>query len=505
MIVADFRITTTADNITFSDWRYLGIRAALVMEVDNDVATYDYEINYKCGGSIVKTVSGNVAENTVISVLESFYEGGKKYVTDGGQASSLTVTSSTTSLNINVTEASQYTCTVNAKAGDVLLAAEEESVYDGDNVTVYYQMAYAKDGKWYFIDKNGSAPGYGVVFNGVTSNQTENKTTYVLNEDLVYFGEAEDMTLSGSFAANGNYLDWRSNGMAKRLAAGAYIYSDIIAPGVYDVTLWARNNRSAGDGTETLPIFLRDGEGNLTDLEVSFPGWNRGGYEDAKTATITIPNDSKDYSIVINNNTGYTSNLELDYMYVAKKKVSATIPTSGYGTIASAYPLDCANLPDGLKAYQVTGLTSTTVTLEEVKEAVAANTGLILKGTAGQTYNIPVAATGTDISAKNKLKAAVTATTLDDGSFYILKSGKFCKVEGAADEDARTVPAGKAYLLADDITGGARSLNFTFDATAIKAVEGEIQNGEFYNVAGQRVAQPTKGLYIVNGKKIVVK
>ena len=30
-------------------------------------------------------------------------------------------------------------------------------------------------------------------------------------------------------------------------------------------------------------------------------------------------------------------------------------------------------------------------------------------------------------------------------------------------------------------------------------------DGEFYNLAGQRVAQPTKGLYIVNGKKVVIK
>ncbi len=30
-------------------------------------------------------------------------------------------------------------------------------------------------------------------------------------------------------------------------------------------------------------------------------------------------------------------------------------------------------------------------------------------------------------------------------------------------------------------------------------------DGVFYNIAGQRVAQPTKGLYIVNGKKVVIK
>ena len=44
-------------------------------------------------------------------------------------------------------------------------------------------------------------------------------------------------------------------------------------------------------------------------------------------------------------------------------------------------------------------------------------------------------------------------------------------------------------------------------ATAISRVEArqKAANGEFFNLAGQRVAQPTKGLYIINGKKVVIK
>ena len=45
------------------------------------------------------------------------------------------------------------------------------------------------------------------------------------------------------------------------------------------------------------------------------------------------------------------------------------------------------------------------------------------------------------------------------------------------------------------------------DATGINNVENarQILSGDFYNLAGQRVAQPAKGLYIVNGKKVVIK
>ena len=207
--------------------------------------------------------------------------------------------------------------------------------------------------------------------------------------------------------------------------------------------------------------------------------------------------------------------------------VSATIPTSGFGTIASAYALDCANLPSGVTAYKVSSISASAATLTEVTEAVAAGTGLILSGTAG-TYSIPVATSGSDISATNKLKAAVTATTLDDGSFYILQSGKFCLVENAADETARTVPAGKAYLLASDVPGsgsGARALTFTFgdEASGVEEIENgkmNIENG-IYDLQGRRVnsqffdeqsgraertihnSQLNKGLYIVNGKKVI--
>jgi len=504
--------SATFNTMTFGTHRekyspYCGLISLSVMQETQDIATANYTINYKEGGVTVKTVSGtDVAVGTTISVLSSFYEGGKKYITDDGQVSSLTVAAGGSTLDVNVTEAPKYTCTVNLKAGDVLLASINEDVYSGESTTIYYHKAYEKDGKWYFSNANGSAPGYGVTFSDVVEAQNADITTFGLSNDVIYFADAEDLTIGGgSWAANGAYLNWRSNGMAKRLAANSYIYTSTIAAGVYDVTLWARNQRSAGDGTEGIALYLRDGEGNLTDLGVSFPGWARGGYEDAKTATITIPDDGKSYSIVINNNTQYTSNLELDYMFVKNTAVSATIPSSGFGTIASGYALDCSKLPQGVKAYKVTAVTSEAVTLAEVTEAVAAGTGLILNGAAGD-YSIPVAATGATLS-DNKLHGAVEATLLADGSFYILQNGKFCKVSGATTEADRTMPAGKAYLLATDVPANARSLNFEFgdEATGISAVAREVNDGEYYNLQGQRVSAPKKGLYIVNGKKVVVK
>lgn len=152
------------------------------------------------------------------------------------------------------------------------------------------------------------------------------------------------------------------------------------------------------------------------------------------------------------------------------------------------------------KAYIVTAVSTTSATLKQVNK-VPANTGIIVMGTKDETYNIPVTAAATDNVDDNKLEAAVTATAVAANAAYGLSKtdGKFHLL------NAGTIPAGKAYLPA---TTSAPSLSLDFgETTGINDVKREAitNNDEYYNLAGQRVAQPTKGLYIVNGKKVIVK
>ena len=182
-----------------------------------------------------------------------------------------------------------------------------------------------------------------------------------------------------------------------------------------------------------------------------------------------------------------------------------------YITFASSYALDCttANLPAGLKAYKATGASASSVTIEEVNSTVNAGTGLLLQRTgdtsAAGNFDIPVVASGTNISATNKfvgVTAAAGAAIGGDGVYdYVLKDGKFYHAS------AGTLAQGKAYLHLD-AAPSAPVLNIDFSGTTgINAVNGsEFKvNGEYYNLNGQRVANPTKGLYIVNGKKVVLK
>ncbi len=188
-----------------------------------------------------------------------------------------------------------------------------------------------------------------------------------------------------------------------------------------------------------------------------------------------------------------------DAEVTVKKNFTATMAASGYTSICSTTDLDFSDV-EGLTAYVVSKAEGGKATLTEVENAPA-NTGVILKGDAGTTYEIPTgSATAPDA---NLLKGVTAATKIaGDGSQFFLVGGKFVKAAESA-----TLPAGKAYLTASASAKAFDVLEFDFDgdATAIQNVEKEQFDGAIYNLNGVRVDNPTKGVYVKDGKKFVVK
>lgn len=74
-----------------------------------------------------------------------------------------------------------------------------------------------------------------------------------------------------------------------------------------------------------------------------------------------------------------------------------------------------------------------------------------------------------------------------------------------------TVPGNKAFLVLTDAEAQAKGFILTFEdgsTTGIETVEtskGNIKDGVYYDLQGRRVEKPTRGIYIVNGKKVVIK
>ena len=193
------------------------------------------------------------------------------------------------------------------------------------------------------------------------------------------------------------------------------------------------------------------------------------------------------------------------FYYTYSKAVKMTITDAGWATLYTGYALDFSKA-EGLTAYTAT-CDGETVELTEVAD-VPANTGVVLKGEA-KSYSIPV------ITESNTSKGDLTGSTTKDltydnnatSDYYMLALNK----EGMAQFTkliSGTITAGKAYLELEKTAGESRVLNVVI-AGETTGINETIVNNEkatgTYNLNGQRVAQPTKGLYIVNGKKVIIK
>ncbi len=191
-----------------------------------------------------------------------------------------------------------------------------------------------------------------------------------------------------------------------------------------------------------------------------------------------------------------------------------TVPASGYGTFSAA---DNMAMGDGLKAYFATYLKETNKGLAikvdgSDSRVVPAETGVVLAGEAGQTYTmVPTTEDGT-ASDDNKLVAVVESRHVNatDGEFtnFMLQGGKFIKI---LDENGTVkMPAHRAYLpLPTEDTANAHAVTLIWGEDTATGLDGVRENrngdGTVYNLQGQKVENPSRGIYIINGKKVVVK
>lgn len=191
------------------------------------------------------------------------------------------------------------------------------------------------------------------------------------------------------------------------------------------------------------------------------------------------------------------------YVEFAAGAVTASITSSSkLATFSSDYDLDFSSVT-GLKAYIVTGEDDGYAVLSKVTGTVAAGTGLIIYG---ETTDIPVTINGSTPQG-NKLVGVLSNTSVSGAGKYVLTEKNGVALFGETSAAEATVPAGHAYL---NLGASARTRQVIIkvgdDTTGISDIQAE--NGEqvIYNLRGQRVEKPTRGgIYIVNGKKVIIK
>lgn len=179
------------------------------------------------------------------------------------------------------------------------------------------------------------------------------------------------------------------------------------------------------------------------------------------------------------------------------------LAADGYSTYCSENRLDISKTT-GVTAYIVNNVTETTVELQEVS-VIPAETGFILKGTGNAWYDLYKTEGVADDVSENQLHGTLTATLAPLNTFAL--STKKGVTGFYSVSTGLMIPAHKAYLTVSDNNNLARALVFDGKTTGIMNADSHVDAipSEYYSIHGIKVARPTKGIYISNGKKVVIK
>ena len=386
----------------------------------------------------------------------------------------------------------------NASAGDVLAVAIKknsfEHVDDKDN-------HYTANGKLYLQSATGSPE---------STNNTDFTDLYTGNEALTGSGvtiaysffssivEGDKLAFSGAGDGDGKTITVKSNGTQLGNNDSGY-----------DVTIEVTSSNI--ETIQTNGVVVTGTVGTLEKVTKQSIPTGYCYYEGfSENATLYIPLTS---ALVSNAQANklciggweYTAT-SVDLIY---KPSAVNIGDAGYATFGYPAPLDLSVLTASQDAYTVT-VSGTTATLTSVKNyKIPANTGIILKGTEDDEISLPLATASTVEIETNHLHISDGTKTGDGSTIYVLakkdKGVGFYRVANGV-----TIPAGKAYL---KISGGVAQAPAFIGfgggngTTGIQTIDnGKLTNDNvYYDLQGRRVAQPTKGLYIVNGKKVIIK
>ena len=200
---------------------------------------------------------------------------------------------------------------------------------------------------------------------------------------------------------------------------------------------------------------------------------------------------------------------------ILPKDVSVVINQYGSATYCSPFALDFSEVED-LKAYAATGYNKATqvVTLTRLQTAQE-GTGIFLMAEPGE-YTVPVIEYSNDHTLN--LLVGTLESTIVNSTDGAMSNYKFTIAEGNDEpmfypfEDGTAFSAGKAYLQIPTAwlpVTAQKSLNIRFDegeTTDIDELKGE--NGKVktvYDLQGRVVENPTSGIYIIDGKKVIIK
>ena len=488
-IPVDYKIVTAGDGVTgvlsrtdgstTSSWKDLftytttdANPALLKLQVTRTSApSYRFDMTTYNGGVVIAT-GGNTNPTTyTLSVPEPYRIASYSFKIQSSNSSN-TVTP------VNGTGEVVTTSTSEAKLFSVEGINSREAVFElegtnkNQNVTEFVVKVYNSLENKYFTLKCVSGEKYITSTVGTASNGCRRLVMDADKKDVFYFtGNALLSYKEGKYmkvSAKGNAYEmyWDEIGVETPVAIGIQPNGD----NVYSITLGNKNQ------------FVNNANAGYRYLH----GANN--YTDSGTSTSLPTND------------GYK-------WYVEEvTSLPVTISAAKYATF---YAPVAVEVPEGVTAHTVT-INGEWATLSEALEVIPANTGVVLYADVKEatTYNLTITE-NVEAIEDNALRGSAAATYYTTaGTYYALGvvDGEVGFYKDAFNNSRFQNNSHKAYLYVEG-TQNAASYSFRFEGgtTAIENVEVESASNVIYDLAGRKVNAVERGIYIINGKKVLVK
>lgn len=396
------------------------------------------------------------------------------------------------------TDADETTCVVDESTGDVLAGEtpatvtitatiDEDEEYNGATATCTLRI----------VDPNVVTT---EIIDELTYNDFKATETSYVNFSNV---KKNDAIYAGNSAAGNKSIQLRSG-----VSSGSSQHSGIVtttAGGTRLKSVIVEWNTNTATG-RTIDIYGKTTaySDNANDLYSTETQGEKLGSIEYGESLPTVLNIEGDYPYVgIRSKDGalYISKLTLVWENIKKPDVTVTVSAHKYTTYVTPCAVDFGN---EVKAYIVTDVTEDKVITSPISNAPI-NTPVIVYADNAGTYTLTEIKTATDNVAANQLRAS-DGTIKGGNNIYALanktKGVGFYRVKGTV-----TIPAGKAYLVWENapISNAKEFIPIGGETTGITNIAGEENNGKkiYYNLNGMRVDNPQKGVYIVNGKKII--
>ena len=364
--------------------------------------------------------------------------------------------------------------TVYLKSGALTVKASKNGYGDSDEVSVGTLNAAP----------SSTSPETLIAFSTTTDGIESNK-------DHAY----KSVNIPGTYVAgihdSGKGLKLRSGNNATSIEGVSKAFSLNVNEG-YKVTAVKITAISNYEGAINVPNMYVDGEkvSEFTAFEIP------GSKADASFEETFTVNATSEIAWELEPASGATQfRATIEVTYIPTTPETKEVTEYGWATYIPAY---AAKFNEG-DAYVITDVNDEAVIIENVTE-VPANTAVLLKGKGEKTITFIESAT--PLENENLLKVC-EGTEVEGKTAYVLaKDGDSAGFKKWGGEIAALT--GRAVLWLG--TQAARGF-FALDGetTGIKSVATSVEDGTVYDLQGRRVAQPKAGLYIVNGKKVVVK